>query len=104
MDSLRNLPDGASYNAKSGQAGLKLEVKGKQLHATATCDSLQQLVFQLEEELHQARDSLQQAQTETKPAGNPLKYFLDGVLSGIILAIAFYLFIKYARKKWQNIS
>lgn len=103
-DSLRDLPEGAAYVARSGQAGLRLEVRDKRLYATATCDSLQRQVFHLEEELHQARDSLRQEQVETRPAVNPFKYYLDGVLSGVILAIASYLFIKYARKKWQNIS
>lgn len=100
-DSLRNLPSDAGYTAKSGQAGLKVTYRDGNIHAVATCDSLQQHVFQLEEELHQARDRLEQSQTEIKPAENPLKYYLYGVLTGIILAISFYLFIKYKRK-WQN--
>lgn len=103
MDSLRSLPPDAGYTAKSGQAGLKLTYRDGNIHAVATCDSLQELVFRLEEELHQARDRLERQETEIKPAGNPIKQYLYGVLTGIILAISFYLFIKYG-KKWRNIS
>lgn len=101
IDSLRRLPEGAAYTKKSGQATLTLKVKGDSIQGTASCDSLQQLVFELQEQLHQARDRLEQSQTEIKPAGNPLKHYLNGVLSGILLTLLFYLFIKY-RKKWQN--
>lgn len=98
MDSLRRLPEGAAYTKKSGQATLTLKVKGDSIQGTASCDSLQQQVFRLEEQLHQARDRLEQRETEIKPAGNPLKYYLYGVLTGIILTISFYLFIKYRKK------
>ncbi|WP_281818330.1 hypothetical protein [Parabacteroides goldsteinii] len=102
MDSLRKLPEGAAYTKKSGQATLTLKIKGDSVQGTASCDSLQQQVFELQEQLHQARDRLEQSQTEIKPAANPLKHYLYGVLTGIILVISFYFFIKYG-KKWRNI-
>lgn len=102
MDSLRRLPEGAAYTKKTGQATLTLKVKGDSIQGTASCDSLQQAVFHLEEQLYQARDRLEQQQTETKPAANPLKHYLCGVLTGVILAISFYSFIKYG-KKCRNI-
>lgn len=102
MDSLRSLPEGAAYTKKSGQATLTLMVKGDSIQGSASCDSLRQLSFELQEQLHQARDRLEQSQTETKPAVNPLKHYLYGVLTGIILAISFYSFIKYG-KKCRNI-
>lgn len=72
MDSLRRLPGGAAYTKKTGQATLTLKVKGDSIQGTASCDSLQQAVFHLEEQLYQARDRLEQQQTETKPAANRL--------------------------------
>lgn len=101
MDSLRKLPEGAAYTKKSGQATLTLQLQGDSIHGIATCDSLQQSVFLLEEELHQARDRLKQSQTERKPAPNPLKPYLYGVLTGFILSISVYSFIKY-KQKWQH--
>lgn len=86
-DSLRSLPPDAAYTAKSGQAGLELTYRDGNIHAVASCDSLQQQVFLLEEELHQARDRLEQQQAEIKPARNPIKQYLYGVLTGTITII-----------------
>lgn len=103
MDSLRNLPEGAVYEKKSGQAGLKLSYKDGKILASATCDSLQQLVYKYEEELTRIRDQLEQYQKDSKPHESPFKWYLYGVLTGIAGAIIILLFIKH-RREWQNIS
>lgn len=93
-DSLRSLPPNAAYTAKSGQAGLKLTYQDGNIHAVATCDSLQQQVFMLEEELHQARDRLEQQETIKEPPGFTLKCYLTGIITGIISLLIF----QYIRK------
>lgn len=96
-DSLRSLPPHAAYTAKSGQAGLKLTYQNGNVHAVATCDSLQQQVFMLEEELHQARDRLQQQETVKEPPGFTIKCYLTGIITGIISLLIF----QYIRR-WQK--
>lgn len=96
-DSLRKLPEGAAYTKKSGQATLTLKVKGDSIQGTASCDSLQQQVFNLEEELHQARDRLEQQETIKEPPEFTFKCYLSGIITGIISFIIFQ-FIR----KWQN--
>lgn len=91
MDSLRKLPEGAAYTKKSGQATLTLKVKGDSIQGIASCDSLRQLVFELEEQLHEARDRLEQAEKVAEPVAIPFwerfKWFLTGTLTGVILVI-----------------
>ncbi|MCS2894380.1 hypothetical protein NXY11_01905 [Parabacteroides faecis] len=101
MDSLRRLPEGAIYTKKSGQATLTLKVKGDSIQGTASCDSLQQLVFELQEQLHQARDRLEQKEKTTEPITIPFlvkfKWCLIGILTGFILTV-----IIQRIKKWQE--
>lgn len=48
---VNNLPDGAGYSGKSGQANLKTEIAGDSIFIYATCDSLQQRIEYYESEL-----------------------------------------------------
>lgn len=70
---------------------------------SATCDSLQNLVYTYEELIDQLKKDNSELHEQIKPPENPFKRYLYGVLTGIILTISFYLFIKYG-KKWRNIS
>ncbi len=51
LDSLRKLPEGATFNNKSGQATASAAFKNDTLFVEASCDSLQNLVYQLEEKI-----------------------------------------------------
>lgn len=106
MDSLRKLPEGAAYTKKSGQATLTLKVKGDSIQGIASCDSLRQLVFELEEQLHEARDRLEQAEKVAEPVAIPFwerfKWFLTGVLTGFITLLIFQFIRKWTKKQDQS--
>lgn len=97
-DDLRKLPPGAAYVNKSGQATASVQLKNDTLYVSATCDSLQQLVWHYEQELVRIRNDTEHLETQSQPAESPFKWYLYGVLTGILLSII----IKY-RKKWLNI-
>lgn len=100
MDSLRRLPEGAAYTKRSGQATVSVTLKNDTVEAYASCDSLQRLVYEMEERLRQTHDLAARAETIREPARIPfrtrLKWYLSGVLTGIILVI-----IIKTYKKWH---
>ena len=62
VESLLELPAGASYRAKSGQAGAEVTVINDTVYVTATCDSVMREVELYEELYHAARDALEEAE------------------------------------------
>ena len=98
MDSHRKLPEGATYTKKSGQATLALRLKGDSIQGIATCDSLQQLVYELEEQLRQAHDRLEQKETVKKAPEFTLKCYLTGVLTGFITLLIFQFIHKWKKQ------
>lgn len=102
VDSLRNLPEGAVFEKKSGQAGLKLSYKDGKVLASATCDSLQNVLYTYEETIDRLVKENTELKEQIKPPENPFKWYLYGVLTGAIVTVLISLFIKY-RKKWQHI-
>lgn len=101
LDSLRELPEGASYMAKSDQAGLRLEVRDNRLYATATCDSLQSLVYELYERLHQARDELERVDMTREPVAVPFMARCGWFIAGALTVLSI-LTIKRIKRKWQE--
>ena len=83
---LQQLPTGASFSDKSGQAGVKAELQGDVIIITATCDSLQQEIYRLETLLKQSEARHTE---ETKQTGYTflavLKWLLIGIVTGLIL-------------------
>lgn len=98
-DSLRNLPKGALYEKKSGQATLKIGYDNGAIVATASCDSLQQMVYRLEEELQLAYGRLEQHDTETKKEYPALT--LRSALAGAIIILLTVLIYQFLQK-WQR--
>jgi hypothetical protein len=82
MDNLRKLPQGAAYTQKQGQATVSAAVQGDSLIITATCDSLQYLVYQYEKEITRLQSALEVIEKEKEPCPSPLKWFLYGLLGG----------------------
>jgi hypothetical protein len=86
VDSLRKLPEGASYTSKSGQAGIRLAVRGDSIEATATCDSLwaeldyyESLYWTTREERDRYKEAAE-ARTETESS-------TKGVSRGLVMII-----------------
>lgn len=96
-DSLRKLPQGSAYHAKSGQANLTVKNDGDgNIVAEASCDSLQRLVEWYEEELTRIRNDTSEEEkndvrtTEKQPPNSILILlvaFIAGVASGIIITL-----------------
>ena len=60
LDSLRKLPGGAAYTERSGQATVCLTFREGDVIASARCDSLERLVFELAEQLHSRGEQTEQ--------------------------------------------
>jgi len=91
MDSLRELPLGATYRSKSGQATATVSMKGNTVVVYAECDSLQQLVYNLEEQLSSV--SMHQERKEIIRTPAPMSFktkakcFFYGVITGLFIMI-----------------
>lgn len=87
---LRELPVGAGYHSRKGQAGLQvIKGAGDSLLITASCDSLQQQVIALTTRLERAllRQREHREQVRTSPTYSPLRWFACGLLLGLLIAL-----------------
>lgn len=91
-DDLRSLPEGAVYQSRSGRATVSAEMKGDTVIITAQCDSLQQTIYNLEEELTNTRAQL--VQKEKTITESRSKYFIYGLLTGALIVTIILLLIK----------
>ena len=91
LDSLRRLPGGAIYQERDGRATVSATVKDGTLVVHAECDSLQQLVYELEERLSAQREQASTRKEIKVPSPTPvrtrLKWYSSGVLTGLIAAL-----------------
>ena len=91
MDSLRNLPSGAVYHKKSGQANASVATKGDTIIIVATCDSLQREVDYYENLYLSTKvklDNLKETvQTEKERHSNPVKIAFVCLMAGFIVGI-----------------
>lgn len=103
LDSLRKLPEGAEYRAKSGRASAMVKTRGDTLLVHAECDSLQRWCEYYEREAGFYREAYNEAQrlleeTQEKRS-HPFKAgiiaFFAGVATGIILTLLF-------KRLWQK--
>ena len=80
---LQRLPAGAAFIQKSGQATAEIRFLHDTLFVTATCDSLQTLVYQYEEQLERLSAQTQEKKKETTWQLPTLLLLL--ILSGLVL-------------------
>jgi hypothetical protein len=73
MDSIFNLPTGAWYTGRQGQASVKVgRDSANNLIVESTCDSIQRRCYYLEEEITRIRNELQEQEArppDTGPTG-----------------------------------
>lgn len=102
LENLRDLPPGASYHDKSGQANLNVVSDGGNLIITSSCDSLQLVIEQWEfryNKLLREHEELQKTEVKERdpPLHKPILWFCIGLISGLVVGITLYIY--YIRKK-----
>lgn len=83
VGTLKELPAGSAFIQKSGQATAEIRFRQDTLFVTATCDSLQTLVYQYEEQLERLSAQTQEKKKETTWQLPTLLLLL--ILSGLVL-------------------
>lgn len=89
VENLHNLPPGAVYADKSGQANVKVTARNDTLYVAASCDSLQVQCERYEKELVRIRSDTDRQVTEIKKNSvqTLFKWCLIGFIAGIISTI-----------------
>ncbi|WP_289004686.1 hypothetical protein [uncultured Parabacteroides sp.] len=83
VGTLNELPAGSAFIQKSGQATAEIRFRQDTLFVTATCDSLQTLVYLYEEQLERLSAQTQEKKKETTWQLPTLLLLL--ILSGLVL-------------------
>lgn len=102
IQNLRNLPVGAAYTNKQGATRLTASVEGDSLRIMAESEGGTLQSYTQEESQVHIRDQLEQEKVIEEPVAIPVFTRFKWCLTGILIAIIIFLFIKY-RRKWQNI-
>ena len=83
---LKELPSGAAFVQKSGQATAEIRFLHDTLFVSATCDSLQALVYQYEEKNEQLHARLENSQTK-KSQSSQTGFWMIGLLFIVCLIL-----------------
>lgn len=84
---LKELPPGAAFVQRSGQATAEIRFLHDTLFVTASCDSLQSLVYQYEEELANVSASTKVSEKEQERSKS-------GIIFGVMIAIVVFITLK----------
>ena len=87
---LRALPPAAVYTAKNGQATATVRFLHDTLFVTASCDSLQQLVYEYEQQIEQSSHSEQ-----NKSQKSDRRSVAPGFIFGFLLSCVAFLFLNH---------
>ena len=90
VTALKELPAGAAFIQKSGQATAEIQHLRDTLFVSATCDSLQTLVWQYEEQINKLSTQTQKSEKRTKRDLLPFIF---------VLCILFVFLSKFSRSK-----
>ena len=101
VDSLRKLPESASFHAKSGRANVDVKTDGRQIIVHASCDSLQRMCEYYESMAgiyKRGYEELQASiQTEKERRSNPVRMAVTAFIAGLAAGIVI-IFLKQKRK------
>ncbi|MDO4158879.1 MAG: hypothetical protein Q4D41_00295 [Prevotellaceae bacterium] len=89
-DSIKHLPDGASYSASNGRANVSVSRSpdAESVVVYASCDSLQQLVWRYEQELSRIRSGTsessqtEEVRTEEERCSWPVRIIIIAFFAG----------------------
>lgn len=89
VENLHNLPPGAAYTDKNGQANVKVTARNDTLYVAASCDSLQVQCERYEKELTRIRSDTDKQVTELKKNTfqTAFKWCSTGFIAGVILTL-----------------
>lgn len=94
LQSLRELPQGASFNKKEGRAEIHIRSDGDSLIVEATCDSLMQQCEMYYNELVRIRSDTANEIKEKKQTVNPLRLCASSLMVGFVLGMLVLVIIK----------
>jgi hypothetical protein len=104
VENLHNLPPGAAYTDKSGQANVKVTTTGDTLYVTASCDSLQVQCERYEKELTRIRSDTDRQVTEIKKNTfqTAFKWCSIGFIAGIVSTLIVIIIFKRKNILWKE--
>ena len=83
---LESLPSGATFRSKDGTASASVRSVHDTLYITATCDSLQQVVYKYRQQIERISSLRQNRREESKRAtGFPCWFLLGGCIAGVLV-------------------
>jgi hypothetical protein len=99
IQSILDLPTGASFVEKNGRANVSVRQDNDTIYITASCDSLQALVEYYERELTRIRADTSVSKTESKKEvltgiQSPFNLFSIGFIAGVVITIIISIKIK----------
>jgi hypothetical protein len=98
-ENLHNLPPGAVYADKNGQANVRVTTRNDTIYVSASCDSLSLQCERYEKELVRIRNDTEKQLTEVKKNGfqTLFKWCSIGFCAGVVLTFIVIIILK--RKK-----
>lgn len=93
------MEEGERKESSKGQANISIEKKGDSLVIEASCDSLELVVYSLQERLIKITDQNEQLQEQVKAAPSKTKWFCIGMLSALGILVVIYIGILFLKRK-----
>lgn len=93
------MEEGEKKESSKGQANISIEKKGDSLVIEASCDSLELVVYSLQERLIKITDQNEQLQEQVKAAPSKTKWFCVGMLSALWIFVVVYIGILLLKRK-----
>ena len=83
---LESLPSGATFRSKNGTASASVRSVHDTLYITATCDSLQQVVYEYQQQIERMSTTKKNRREQSKrETGFPHWFLLGGCIAGLLV-------------------